>query len=238
MRRGGLAGAALARLGEVVRLVRNRRAWSELVTRLSFPSRMHQDNSLTWPDRYPVLFSAAQTLLADRAPLRILSYGCSSGEEVQTLRGYFPDAVIVGAEINASLLRACRALAVEGETSFIVSREAVIEAHGPYDAIFCMAVFNRRPHEVETRDMRDISRFYPFGRFAASARFLASQLKVGGLLVVEHALYRVEDALEGLPVKPVVTHGLAPAKGPRFGPDGTRLAAPQLIARIFSRTAA
>lgn len=236
-RRSRLAEAGLARLGDVVRLFREPRAWSELVTRAMFPSRMHQDNSFTWPDRYPALFKAAQTLLADRAPLRILSFGCSSGEEVQSLRRYFPNAVIVGAEINASLLRACREREVEGPTLFISSRDEVIQAHGPFDAIFCMAVFTRRPHEVETRDMRDISRFYPFDRFAASARFLASQLTPGGLLIVEHALYRVEDALEGLPFRPVLTHGFAPAKGPRFDPSGMRLASPQLIARIFSRTA-
>ncbi|WP_286691764.1 MULTISPECIES: class I SAM-dependent methyltransferase [unclassified Brevundimonas] len=230
------AAAGLARAGDVVRLFREPRAWSELVTRLSFPSRMHQDNSLTFPERYPTLFSAAQKLLGYRAPVRILSFGCSSGEEVQSLRRYFPDAVIVGAEINASLLRACRELGMEGETFFIPSKDEVVEAHGPFDAIFCMAVFTRRPHEVEGRHMLDISRFYPFERFAASVRFLASQLTPGGLLVVEHALYRVEDALEGLPLTAVVTHGFAPAKGPRFDPTGVRLASPQLIARIFSRT--
>lgn len=235
-RHGRLAGAGLALLGDVVRLFREPRAWSELVTRTMFPSRMHQDNSFTWPDRYPALFTAAQTLLADRAPLRILSFGCSSGEEVQSLRHYFPDAVIVGAEINATLLRACRERKVEGPTVFVRSSNAVIQAQGPFDAIFCMAVFTRRPHEVESRDMRDISRFYPFDRFAASVRFLASQLTPGGLLIVEHALYRVEDALEGFPMTPVVTHGFAPAKGPRFDRSGVRLASPQLVARIFSRT--
>jgi hypothetical protein len=234
-RRRSLAAAVSARLYDALRLLRDPRAWSELTTRLRLPSQVHQDCSLTWSDRYPALFSAARTLLADRPGPRILSFGCSSGEEVLTLRRYFPDAVIVGAEINPSLLRACRRHAIESETLFIRSTPEAVQTHGPFDAIFCMAVLTRRPHEVERRDMADISRFYPFGRFADTVRLLASQLTEGGLLVVEHGLYRVEDAVEGLPLKPVVTHGFRIAKGPRFDPSGMRLEAPQLVARIFRR---
>jgi hypothetical protein len=234
-RRKLFAAAGSARLYDALRLLREPRAWSELTTRLLQSSEVHQDCSLTCSDRYPALFSAARTLLADRLRPRILSFGCSSGEEVLTLRRYFPDAVIVGAEINQSLLRACRRHAVEGETLFIHSTPEAIQSHGPFDAIFCMAVFTRRPHEVERRDMRDISRFYPFGRFAGTVRSLAAQLTEGGLLVVEHGLYRVEDAIGGLPVSPVLTHGFRIAKGPRFDPSGVRLEPPQLVARIFRR---
>lgn len=209
------------------------RALSEQATRARFGRRVHQSSSLTWPGRYPVLFGAARELLPDGPGLRILSYGCSSGEEVATLRRYFPDAVILGADINRALLRRGRRLGVPGETSFVPSDDGAIERHAPFDAIFCMAVFTRRPHEIQRRRMEDIGRFYPFEPFRRDLRRLAALLAPGGLLVVEHALYRAEDALAGMGLTPLVSHGFAPAKGPRFAPSGRRLDSPQLISRIF-----
>lgn len=235
---GGAAAVLRARLGGALRLLREPRAWSELATRFTARDRVHQDNSQTWPDRYPALFAAARALLAARPEARILSFGCSSGEEVLTLRRYFPRATIVGAEVNRRLLRSCRRLPADANLHFVPSAEAAIAAYGPYDAIFCMAVLTRRPHEIERREMRDISRFYPYRRFADQVRELVSMLADDGLFIVEHALYRVEDVIARLPVKPVETHGFARAKGPRFDPAGTIIAPAPIIARIFRKGAA
>lgn len=206
---------------------------SEIATRLTCFS-VHQADSTTCFDRYPALFSATRSLLRGRASPRILSFGCASGEEVATLRRYFPDAVIVGLEINRRLLLACRGLQLDDRITFTGSRAAAF-ARGPFDAIFCMAVLTRRPHEVERRQMTDISAYYPFDRFADTVRALAAQLSDEGLLIVEHALYRVDDALDGTSLAPVAAHGMALAKGPRFAPSGLRLEGPQLMARIFRR---
>ena len=223
------------RAGRLRALVVDPRARSEALTRLRYGSRVHQDVSLSFQDRYPRLFDAARTLLADRAAPTILSYGCAAGEEVTSLRAYFPDAMLVGAEINPALLRACRKLPHDPKRAFIESRPDRIVAHGPYDAIFAMAVFTRRPHEVEERGLRDISTYYPFALFAADLRFLAEQLVPGGLLVVEHAQYLAEDALKDLPVHPVAGLGDWLAKGPRFDPNGIRIEPQPRIYRIFRR---
>ncbi len=225
------------RAGRLRALILDPRARSEALTRLRYGSRVHQDVSLSFHDRYPRLFDAARTLLADRPAPRILSYGCAAGEEVTSLRSYFPDAMLVGAEINPALLRACRKLPPDPNRAFIESRPDRIAAHGPYEAIFAMAVFTRRPHEVEERDLRDISDHYPFALFAADLRLLADQLKPGGLLIVEHAQYLAEDALKGLPVHPVSGLGDWLAKGPRFDPNGIRIEPQPRIARIFRRDA-
>lgn len=223
------------RAGRFRTLVTDPRARSEALTRLRFGSRVHQDVSLSFYDRYPRLFAAARALLAQRPGPRILSYGCAAGEEVTSLRGYFPDAMLVGAEINPALLRACRKLPPDPQRVFIASRQDIIAAHGPYDAIFAMAVFTRRPHEVDARNLRDISAHYPFALFAADLRFLASQLAPGGLLIVEHAQYMVEDAVRGLPLAPVPEVGDWLAKGPRFDPHGIRIEPQPRISRIFRR---
>lgn len=225
------------RAGRLRALILDPRARSEALTRLRYGSRVHQDVSLSWTDRYPRLFAAAKALLADRATPRILSYGCAAGEEVTSLRGYFPDAMLVGAEINPALLRACRTLPPDPNRTFIESRPEPIAAHGPYDAIFAMAVFTRRPHEVEERDLRDISAHYPFALFAADLRFLAEQVSPGGLLIVEHAQYLAEDALKGLPFRPAEGLGDWLAKGPRFDSNGIRIEPQPQISRILRRDA-
>ncbi|MBU1324638.1 MAG: methyltransferase domain-containing protein [Alphaproteobacteria bacterium] len=229
----GLVRSVLTRAGRAAGHALSPRILSERVTRARFGRRVHQSNSLTWLGRYPVLFGAAQELLSHRQSLRILSYGCSSGEEVETLRHHFPDAVLVGADINRAMLRRCRRLDIPGETWFEPSDDRSIERHAPFDAIFCMAVFTRRPHEVERRALEDIGQFYPFDTFSRDLRRLAALLTPGGLLIVEHALYRAEDALANLPFTALTSHGFGPAKGPRFAPSGQRLEPPQLISRIF-----
>ncbi len=50
----------------------------------------------TEPDRYPQLFDALAERLAGIAAPRILSFGCSSGEEVRALRQRIPAARITG----------------------------------------------------------------------------------------------------------------------------------------------
>ena len=46
----------------------------------------------TLPDRYPWLFGFAAGRIGSRPDLRILSFGCSRGDEVFSLRRYFPAA--------------------------------------------------------------------------------------------------------------------------------------------------
>jgi len=224
-------------LGATWRFARHPRTRSEMLTRLLAPRRIHQDSSLSWPDRYPQLFGAARALLLNRPAPAILSFGCAAGEEVLTLRRYFPDAMLTGAEINRGLLRACHRLPPDPRRRFILSTHEAIAAHGPYDAIFAMAVLTRRPHLVEKRGMRSIADFYPYAHFEQELRFLASQLAPGGLLIVEHSLYRAEDALSGTGVETISGIGTAPAKGPRFDPAGNRIEPQPVVSRIFRRPA-
>jgi chemotaxis methyl-accepting protein methylase len=48
----------------------------------------------TAPNRYPEIFAAA--VAAAAAARRILSFGCSTGEECVSLAEYFPKAEIIG----------------------------------------------------------------------------------------------------------------------------------------------
>ena len=212
----------------------DRTARSEAITRWTAGAAVHQANTLTWLDRYPRLFAAAQAELGEAGDCNILSFGCSSGEEVQSLRRYFPDATLTGAELNTRQLAACARWPADPRIAFIRSSRDAIAVRGPYDAIFCLAVLQRAPHVVETLGLRTIARRYPFERFADEIRFLASQLRDGGILVVDHCQYRVEDV--DAPLTPLDGDTVYAAKGPRFDRDGVLIVPQAVVARLFRRT--
>jgi len=177
---------------------------------------LHQTTVLTWMDRYPAIFAACRDLFADTPGIRILSFGCSSGEEVLTLREYFKDATIVGAEINPRNLVLCRQHKVDDRIAFVRSDPATIMERGPYDLIFCMAVLQRTPHAVEAQQLKSLKEIYPFLKFDRQITELDSFLKPGGVLVVHHTQYFFTDA--SVAAAYAAVDGDAPPvnDGPRF----------------------
>src|SRR5580700_1419518 len=97
----------------------------------------------TLPDRYPWLFGFAATRIGSRPDLRILSFGCSRGEEVFSLRRYFPSAAIKGIDINPRNIARCLARAATehpANVTFEIAATTEGEPTSSYDAIFCLAV--------------------------------------------------------------------------------------------------
>ena len=153
-----------------------------------------QISNETAEDRYPNVFNAVRYLCRYRDPasLRILSFGCSTGEEVASLaKTYFPGAQIVGLDINESVLEiAKRRNSIPNVTTYDVSSPDAIARHGPYDVVFAMGVLCRWP---ETKKLADISDVFPFRTFSYLVRCLHDQLKSGGIFVVNGANYQFLD---------------------------------------------
>ena len=204
-----------------------------VLTKLWYGEAVQQTTSLTWMNRYPGLFAACRERLGDSESLRLLSYGCSTGEEVFTLRFYFPSAHIIGVDINAWSLEKARAWPADSRIAFALSQPKTIERLGPYDAIFCMAVLQRTPHRVEAEKLASLEDIYPFARFDEQLTQLDGVLKPGGLLVVHHTQYVFEQAtiapryraLEGVPPMP--------DRGPRFDRESRLIEAPVETNSIF-----
>lgn len=163
------------------------------ITQLTKGKEMHQTTTVTFYDRYPLIFKAVSALLADSKNRRILSYGCSTGEEVRTLRAYFPEAYIIGTDINKRVLRICKSLSWDDRTLFLYPQEEALAEHGPYDAIFCMAVLQRRPHYVEEKGIECLEEIYPFKKFEAQVKVLDRMLRTGGILVLYYTQYSFLD---------------------------------------------
>ena len=90
-----LASVLDGKLRGLVRVIR-RRKLAKLIA-LIHPG-FHQIPNTTALNRYPEIFACAANAAPDTR--RILSFGCSTGEECVTLASYFPAAQIVGTDIN------------------------------------------------------------------------------------------------------------------------------------------
>jgi hypothetical protein len=197
------------------------------------PRALHQTTVITWMDRYPQIFGACRDYFGQRQDLKVLSFGCSTGEEVVTLRTYFASAWIVGAEINRRSLAVCRARSVDERTSFVYSTRSAIQAHGPFDAIFCMAVLQRTPHKVEGEGIASLKDIYPFEKFEQQVSELDAMLRPGGLLIVHHTQYRLRDTGVGSRYTPLTTPDLPADRLPLFDRNSVLIPAGGREASVF-----
>lgn len=135
-------------------------------------------------NRYPEIFSTAKAVLSDRSSLRILSFGCSFGHEMVTLRRYFPDAEILGCDINREAMAAAELQKIG--TVFHSSPENIL-ANSPFDAIFAMSVLCINPPP------ENLAMAFPFSEFCEHVRTLDASLASGGIICFSNTNYRFED---------------------------------------------
>ena len=174
-----------------VRFLFNRGYRSLALVRILNRHHIHQLSNYTQYDRYPDLFKLCQDLLNGKSELSLLSFGCSYGDEVFTLRRYFPRARICGVDINRHNIYLANQKNDDADIFFSSQVDDAIESKGPYDAIFALSVLQRT--ENRTKDLIDSSKSYPFEKFDATVTQLDWHLKPGGLLVIDNADYRFSD---------------------------------------------
>ncbi|MBX2967382.1 MAG: methyltransferase domain-containing protein [Cyclobacteriaceae bacterium] len=156
-------------------------------------SEQHQLTSVTSENRYPDLFECSKQATAnfESDKIRILSFGCSTGEECFSLRQYFPLSHIIGADIDRANLEAANRKNKDKQIDFIFSNETNIKNTGPYQAIFCLSVLCRWE---DTKDLTNCEKVYPFSRFDKTLKMLSGHLVKGGILVIYNSNFRFEDS--------------------------------------------
>ena len=189
---------------------------------------MAQKLTNTAPNRYPGLFRTMRARLSETrgadlggGDLCILSFGCSAGFEMLSLRSYFPDATIFGCDRSVDALdRAKRNLREDAGIVFYSTPEAVA-AFGPYDMIFAMSVLCQYPASSK---VERLDRLFPFETFAGLAGQLVQVLRPGGLISIFNANYLVSALPEAALLTPVRSP-LVHTNGfiDKFAPDGSRL---------------
>ena len=194
-------------------------------TRLRHRAALHQPATTTADDRYPALFDA----IAARRPAALLSFGCSTGEELLALRRRLPLAHIVGVELNPGARRHARRRTAGDPRITVVERLPP----GPFDAVLALAVLQREPHRVIEQGIDDLSSSYPFARFDAGLAALVARLRPGGLLALHHAHYRAEDSSVAVLLTPIV--GPPEQLPPLFNRSSRRYEVPVEAASLFVR---
>jgi SAM-dependent methyltransferase len=153
-----------------------------------------QPYNFTLPDRYPWLFRFAAAELAERQHPRILSFGCSRGEEPFTLRRYFPTAQIKGIDVDPRNIAACEARARAENAvgmTFVTAAGTEDEPTESFDAVFCLAVLCLG--DLTTSGAQRCDPYLYFDRFEATVTDFARCLKPGGLLLLHTANFRFCD---------------------------------------------
>ncbi len=121
--------------------------------------------------------------------LRILSFGCSIGDEVIALKWLFPSAELFACDINPTALVAATTSVGKLATVFF-SDEASISLNGPYDLIVASAVLCVNPP-------KDALQRFPISKFDEISELFDSVLSVGGILAIPNTMYRFQDSPVG-----------------------------------------
>ncbi|MFY9259491.1 MAG: methyltransferase [Gallionella sp.] len=203
---------------------------SVVMTKLLARQQAHQLVNYTAPHRYPAVFRACAEYFAAAQPLTLLSFGCSTGEEVFSLREYFPHAELVGVDINRRNIRVARA---SRQKDARMNFYTELPEQGQYDAIFCMAVLQRTENRLP--DTTDSSQIYPFHRFDAQVVMLDARLNVGGLFVIDHADYRFEDTRVAAKYQPLDNPPRIQRARPIFDRNNQRSLIPYDNPRVFKK---
>ncbi len=155
-----------------------------------FYKEQHQLTSVTYNNRYPKLFSESARITSLNQDSKVLSFGCSTGEECFAIKKTFPSAKIIGVDINKTNLKRAVNTNQNDDIKFLLSSPENISAEGPYDIIFCLSVLCRWD---DTKNLRNCEKIYPFAKYNSTIEMLAGNLKKGGLMVIYNSNFRFED---------------------------------------------
>lgn len=205
------------------------------------PTGLFQPFGDTAMDRYPEVFGFLERELGDRPDCRVLSFGCSTGEEVLTLRRLLPRAHLTGIDISRGNVRAARRRvrrAGLGDVDLRVGGSPGDLPPGHFDAVLAMAVL--RHGDLAGVQAERCDHRLTFARFEAAVAELAAVVREGGLLCIEHSNFRFCDTATSAAFTCVLTvpHVAFDDRTPLFGPDDHRLAVPSYDEVVFRRTGA
>lgn len=150
---------------------------------------VHWTNHFTFYNRYPKVFYECSKVIKNKRNPKILSFGCSTGEECSTIRKYFPNCEIVGVEINEQVLATAKIKNPHPKTTYVNQ----LTTEDGFDLILCMSVFLRIARSGDGFDKHKVCPEYKFEYFEHELENLIQRLNKKGLLVIYNSHYKFED---------------------------------------------
>lgn len=218
------------------RLLVNARLRSETIGPWRHRGIQHQRLTFTKPNRYPLLFEVCRRHCAPLGEPRLLSYGCSTGDEVFSLAERVPQAVLVGVDINEWCLAQCRRKDPQHRYAFHHRLSPEFASERNFDAILCLAVFQRSEHHKAADNSVAVGQ--TFAQFEQEISVLDGKLKPGGLFIIDHADFRFTDTACAVRYTPLdFPNNRLLRVRPLYGPDNRKLADQHDSPRVFVKRA-
>lgn len=163
----------------------------EVLTLIKHKSHILQINGFTSRNRYPDLFQMAKEyFVAKNIAPKLMSFGCSTGEEVISLKDYMINASIVGVDINEYALTQCRKKCKHPDVDFINYLSEKFNTVNEFNAIFCLAVFQ---HPINRKLNQQQAQNFTFEKFESTLKILDTKLKVDGLIFITNTDFNFLD---------------------------------------------
>ncbi|MCB2066640.1 MAG: class I SAM-dependent methyltransferase [Erythrobacter sp.] len=160
------------------------------VRRLKRQDGVFQPFGNTDQNRYPQLFDMLAAELAHLDCPEVLSFGCSTGEEVRALRQRMPHARITGIDPNRRAIAIARRSDAHPLSQYHVGTRPDPDAR--YDAVLALAVF-RHGDLRRKAPPQDCSDLLAFTKVDAATARLDAVLRPRGLLGFGHCQFRFAD---------------------------------------------
>ena len=197
---------------------------------------LFQPATVTRLDRHPALFALVAARLVEVAAPRVLSFGCSTGEEPVTLARYLPHARIDAIDANPACIAQARRtvdrLELRQITFACADTPDALVADG-YDAVFCLSVL--RHGDLEVLRPERCTGLMAFAQFAAAVEMLDRCVRPGGLLILWGCHFRFTDTHISACYRTVEMPRVKPQPGPFYGPDDRLLPEGRYAAFVFMK---
>ena len=150
-----------------------------------------QTASTTFMNRHPDIFEFLKEKYKEK-DVRILSFGCSTGEECFSIRKYLPKAHIIGVDINPQSIKTAKENPLkDSKMEFIKLNPSELIQIDKCDIILALSVLCKNP---EAQELKDIKSIYPFSRYDLIIKQLDKILKKDGTIIIRSSNFRFRDS--------------------------------------------
>jgi len=216
----------------LLKLIFVRRYRAKKFTKLIYKNKLHQSSIFTQNNRYPFLFNTCKNLFEKIKEPHILSFGCSTGEEVNSIRNYISSAHLYGVDINNYCIKQCKRKYSHENNIFTHPNSLIYKGINQLDAIFCLAVFQDSKNRHDEQIVK--SKQYLFNQFQSQLMELDSMLKIGGLLFIDHSDFNFLETVISSDYKILdINNNRITRKRPLFNKYNEKVSNQSTLFRIF-----